>query len=172
MQQPPLLPAETLVRVLRLAHFDGLGALIMGGLFALAAAAGRHFPFTALGLLAAGAGAVELHGAALLRQGEVRGLRWLIGSQPFLLLVILIYCGFKLSIDPSEVLPESLQALVAASAAQWNMSVPDYLSLINRLTAAAVAIAAIAFQGGMALYYWRRRRAVRQALASYDEEKA
>ena len=31
MQQPPLLPEETLVRVLRLARFDGMGALVLGG---------------------------------------------------------------------------------------------------------------------------------------------
>src|SRR5678816_1370684 len=89
MQQPPLLPEETLARVLRLARFDGMGALVLGGMFALFAAAARDFPFAAIGLLAAGAGAVELHGAALLRQGDRRGMQWLVASQPYLLLVIL-----------------------------------------------------------------------------------
>src|SRR5215212_4806798 len=78
MQQPPLLSEVTLVRVLRLARFDGMGALVLGGMFALVAAANRDFPFAAIGLLAAGAGAVELHGAALLREGEPRGMRWLL----------------------------------------------------------------------------------------------
>ena len=39
MQQPPLLPEETLARVLRLARFDGMSVLVLGGMFALIAAA-------------------------------------------------------------------------------------------------------------------------------------
>ena len=65
MQQPPLLPSETLMRVLRLAKLDGMGVLLLGGLFALMAASGGEKPFAIIGLLAAGAGAIELHGAAL-----------------------------------------------------------------------------------------------------------
>src|SRR5262245_17604351 len=64
MQQPPLLPEVTLFRVLRLARFDGMGAMLLGGIFALLSASAGDFPFASIGLLAAGAGAVELHGAA------------------------------------------------------------------------------------------------------------
>jgi hypothetical protein len=166
MQQPPLLPAVTLARVLRLAKFDGMGALVLGGLFALSAAAGRHFPFTAIGLLAAGAGAVELHGAALLRQGERRGVNWLVASQPFLLATILIYCAIRFSTNDASSIPESMQGLIAASAAQWDMSVESYVRLLNRITVACVALVSIGFQGGMAWYYLRRRRPIEQALAA------
>src|SRR5262249_17978142 len=93
---PPLLPQETLLRVLRVARFDGTGALILGGTFALMMASEHDFPFAAIGLLAAGAGAIELHGAALLKQGESRGMSWLVASQPYLLLVILAYCALRL----------------------------------------------------------------------------
>ena len=165
---PPLLPSETFVRVLRLARFDGMGALVLGGLFAISAAAARHFPFAAIGLLAAGAGAVELHGAALLRQGEPRGVNWLVASQPFLLLVILSYCSLRLWFIAPEPLPESVQALVAASAAQWKMSVDDYILLLNRITAVAVAVVAVGFQGGMMWYYLQRRKPVQAALAVGD----
>src|SRR5688500_10289645 len=92
MQQPPLLPAETLARVVRLARFDGTGALLLGSFFAIATALVRDIPFTAIGLLAAGAGAVELHGIALLRERQARGMSWIIASQPLLLIVILGYC--------------------------------------------------------------------------------
>ena len=74
MPQPPLLPEVILMRVLRLARFDGMGALMLGGMFALVAASARDFPFAAIGLLAAGAGAIELHGAALLKEGQPRGM--------------------------------------------------------------------------------------------------
>jgi hypothetical protein len=166
MSQPPLLPEETLLRVLRLARFDGTGALLLGGLFALAAAAGGNFPFAAIGLLAAGAGAVELHGAALLRQGEPRGMSWLIVSQPFLLLVILSYCALRLWFVDLPPVPESFQPLFAASAEQWGLSVQDYQRALNRITAAAVALAALGFQGGMLIYYLRRRGPVAAALTT------
>lgn len=169
MQQPPLLPEETLSRVLRLAKFDGTGALVLGGLFALTAAAGRHFPFTAIGLLASGAGAIELHGTALLRRGEPRGMNWLIASQPFMLVVILSYCALRLWLGDVATAPEQFQALFAASAAQWGMTMEDYLQTLNRITALVVAVVAFGFQGGMTFYYWRRRAPVRQALAVADE---
>ena len=165
MQQPPLLPEEAFARVLRLAKFDGTGALALGTIFALLSASAGHFPFAAIGLLAAGAGAVELHGAALLRQGESRGMNWLVASQPFLLAVILAYCAVRLWLVETPPLPEQLQALIAAGAAQWHLSVEDYVRLLNRLTYGILAIASVFFQGGMMVYYLRRRRSVEKALA-------
>ncbi|MGH7943853.1 MAG: hypothetical protein ACREH8_00060 [Opitutaceae bacterium] len=166
MQQPPLLPEETLVRVLRLARFDGMGVMVLGGMFALIAAAARDFPFATIGLLASGAGAVELHGAALLRQGEPRGMRWLVASQPFLLLVILSYCAMRLWLVGIPPVPEAFEAVFAASARQWNLSVEEYQRALNRVTACAVAIVAIGFQGAMMLYYLRRREPVYRALTA------
>jgi hypothetical protein len=165
MRQPPLLPEEALVRVLRLARFDGVGALVLGTVFALVAATGHHGPFAAIGLLAAGAGAVELHGAALLRQGYPRGMNWLVASQPFLLLVIFGYCALRLWFVEMPPLPEQFRGVLAASAAQWRMPVEDYLRILNRITYGALAVTALGFQGGMMIYYLRRRKAVARALA-------
>jgi hypothetical protein len=170
MQQPPLLPEETLLRVVRLARMDGIGALVLGTLFALVAAAGHHFPFTVVGLLAAGAGAVELHGVALLRQAQPRGINWLVASQPFLLIVIFSYCALRLWSGEMPPIPEQLRAFIAAGAAQWRMSIDDYLQLLNRITYALLAVTALGFQGGMMIYYLRRRAAVKQALRVVDEE--
>jgi hypothetical protein len=167
--QPPLLPEETLSRVLRLARFDGMGALILGGMFALFAAAARDFPFAAIGLLGSGAGAVELHGAALLRQGEPRGMRWLVASQPFLLTVILCYCALRLWFVEIPPIPESMQNLFAMSARQWGMSVEEYQRALNQITALAVACVATGFQGGMMIYYLRRRAPVYRALDASGE---
>lgn len=169
MPQPPLLPKETLVRVLRLARFDGMGALVLGGMFALVAAAARDFPFAAIGLLAAGAGAVELHGVALLRQGERRGMNWLVASQPYLLFVILTYCALRLWLVEIPPVPEAFQSMFAASAQQWGMSVQEYQHALNRITMLAVATVALGFQGGMMLYYLRRRHPVAQALTAEEE---
>ena len=171
MQQPPLLPEETLLRVLRLARFDGMGVMMLGGLFALFAATARDFPFAAIGLLASGAGAIELHGTGLLRQGDPRGMRWLIVSQPYLLLVILCYCALRLWLLELPPVPESFKNRFAMSARQWGMTVEEYQQALNRITVVAVAIAAVGFQGGMMIYYLRRRAPVYRAL-SEDETSA
>jgi hypothetical protein len=166
MPQPPLLPEETLTRVLRIARFDGTGALLLGGLFALLAAAGGERGFAVVGLLASGAGAIELHGVGLLRQGEPRGMNWLIASQPLLLAVILVYCALRLWFVELPPVPEDFQGVFAASAQQWGMSLPEYQRALNRITILVLAAVAFGFQGGMVLYYLRRRAAVEQALAN------
>lgn len=165
MPQPPLLPEETLTRVLRIARFDGTGALVLGGLFALLAAAGGERGFAVVGLLASGAGAIELHGVGLMRQGEARGMNWLIASQPLLLAVILSYCALRLWFVELPPVPEDFQGVFAASAQQWGMSLPDYQRVLNRITILVLAAVAVGFQGGMVIYYVRRRAAVEQALA-------
>ena len=168
MQQPPLLPEESLARVLRLARFDGMAVMMLGGMFALFAAAARDFPFATIGLLASGAGAIELHGAALLRQGYPRGMHWLVASQPFLLCVILCYCGLRIWLVELPPVPEAFENLFAMSARQWGMTVEEYQHALKRVTALAVALVGVAFQGGMTLYYLRRRASVYQALAVDD----
>jgi hypothetical protein len=169
MQQPPLLPEVILMRVLRLARFDGMGALLLGGMFALVAASARDFPFAAIGLLAAGAGAIELHGAALLKEGEPRGMNWLVASQPLLLLVILTYCALRLWLVELPPIPEAFQSIFATSAQQWGMTVPEYQHALNQITALLVALAAVGFQGAMTVYYLRRRSSVVQALIKTSE---
>lgn len=170
MSPPPLLPSETLARVVRLAKFDGLCVLVLATLFALSAAAIRSFPLTAIGLLAAGAGALELHGVSLLRQGEPRGMRWLIASQPFLLVVILTYAALRLWLLDVHQVPDAMRALLAANAAQLQMSVDDFMIALNRVMATAVALAGLGFQGGMTLYYLRRCKSVEAALRPIDTE--
>ena len=166
MRQPPLLPEETLFRVLRIARFDGTGALVLGGLFALLAGAGGERAFAVTGLLASGAGAVELHGVGLLKQGNPRGMNWLIGSQPLLLVVILGYCALRLWFVELPPIPEDFQGVFAASAQQWGMSLPDYQRALNQITIGVLAVVGVGFQGGMMGYYVRRRPAVNQALAN------
>ena len=106
--RPPLLPAHALRRVTHIARLDGLGVLTVAGLFALASALLHDEVGTAIGLVVAGAGAIELHGVALLRHGTERGMRWLVGSQLMLLIVVLGYVVARLwHIDISMMRPAS-----------------------------------------------------------------
>ncbi len=165
MRAPPLLPEETFARVVRMANFDGSSVLLLGGFFALLTALNGEKPFAIVGLLAAGAGAVELHGVSLLRAGDRRGMPWIIASQPLLLVVILGYCVLRFTHFELPDMPDSLRAMTAISAENLGLSVDDYLRRINQLTLVVLALVAVVYQGGMALYYLRRREPVERALA-------
>ncbi len=172
--QPPRLPAEILARVLRLAKLDGTGLLVISGAFALGSAMlGDKFG-AGIGLLIAGAGAVELHGVGLLRYGEYRGIRWLMASQALLLGLILGYCWLKLANMDLAALHVAFQRGMEypffrdAWAMQQELGVTetDFLIYHYRLTYRLVAFVTCLYQGGMILYYLRRRDSVRQALAT------
>lgn len=165
MQQPPLLPEETLVRVTRLAKLDGTSVLVLGSIFALMSASRGDAAFAIIGLLATAAGALEFHGSGLLRQGEPAGMRWILLSQPFLYLVVLAYCYLRLSHFEMPEIPERFQEAFETSAQQVGLSVEEYLRTLNRVSVQVVAGASTLYQGIMTFYYLRRRRAVETALA-------
>jgi hypothetical protein len=172
MRAPPLLPEETFARVVRMANFDGTSVLLLGGMFALLTALGGEKPFAIVGLLAAGAGALELHGVSLLRAGDRRGMTWIIASQPLLFVVILGYCVLRLTHFSLPDMPDSVRAMTALSAENLGLSVEDYLRRINQLTLAVLALAALGYQGGMTIYFLRRRAPVERALAESDAPPA
>lgn len=166
---PPLLPAEIFRRVLRMAHFDGSTVLFVAAAFGLAAALLHDQTGTVVGVLAAGAGALELHGAGLLRHGEARGCRWLVASQLALLAVILGYAALRLehvNLAPMESLLTAEQRRVIA---QSGLTPAEVLGMTYRLTYVVVCAVSLVYQGGMAVYYFRRRGALAAALSEPGE---
>lgn len=163
---PPLLPEETLARVHRLARMDGMSVLAISSVFAVLAAMQRDFAGTFVGLAVAGAGAIELHGTALLRDGRERGMNWLVASQLFLLASILTYCAVRLQNFEIPTLPPELRTMVETTAEQLGMTPDRYVMLTHRTTLWMVAGLSTLYQGGMALYYFRRRDAVARALVA------
>ncbi len=165
MQTPPILPEETLRRVLRIARLDGMSVLVVAGLFGLLSAVVHDHGGAAVGLLIAGAGAVELHGAGLLRAGDGRGMSWLVGSQLYLLLSVLGYAALRLThvdLEPMRMLVTEKQRLVITEA---GLTEDQFLGTIYSMTYAVFAVVTLIYQGGMSIYYHRRRAAVSAALA-------
>jgi hypothetical protein len=164
MKPPPFLPEETLRRVLRVARLDGTSVAAVAGVFALISALAGDGLGAVVGLLVAGAGAIELHGATLLVHGELRGMKWLVNSQVFLLATVIAYCGLRL-LHPN--FAQLLAAVtddmkVSLETAGWT---PDkFVHFVYNTTYYAVAIVTFFYQGGMALYYFRRRESVARAL--------
>ena len=166
---PPLLPDEILRRVIRTSKFDGAGVLVIAGAFALASASVHDVTGAEAGLLIAAAGAMELHGSALLRQGETKGTRWLVASQLFLLAIVLGYIGWRLqNVDIAPMRP-LLMTEQREAIAKAGLTVDDFLRTVYKATYEILGIASILYQGGLALYYFRRRTAVTTALGERYE---
>lgn len=170
MRVPPLLPEETLFRVLRLARFNGLSVLGIAGFFAVISAAAQDVPGAIVGVLVAGAGALELHGVSLLRHGDDRGTNWLVSSQLYLLVVVLAYVAFRLNnidIEPMRrILTEEQRETIALAG----FTDDQFLRTVYTLSSSVFGVITFFYQGGMAFYYHRRRAAITAALDA-DAEK-
>lgn len=162
--QPPLLPAEALARVLRLARLDGMGVLMLATFFALTSAALGDFTGAVVWLLVAGAGAIELHGVVLLREAEKRGLNWLLASQFLLLLVVLGHCALRLAHYDPTAMREALTDEMKTTLAQAHYDQEDFLRTVYVTTYGALAGLTFLYKACLAFYYYRRRAAVAAAL--------
>jgi hypothetical protein len=171
---PPLLHAHDIfVRVLRVARFDGLSILWVAGSLALLTAASGNVQGAVFGCLVAGAGAMELHGVGLLRHGRLDGVSWLIRSQLFLLALMFGYCALRLTHFELEPLRMAFHEMLRFPLMkqgwdlQQSMGMTEEKFLRQAYTRGYVvlALASLVYQGGMAIYYARRRNAVADALA-------
>jgi len=164
---PPPLPAEVLARVVRLASVDGRMLMILGGLFAaLSAFSGDAVGATA-GVLATAAAIVELHGVGRLKIGDPEAIRWLIRSQLILLAIIILYTSARIAtFDPVQmralITPELVESF--RNAGLEEAEIMPVVENFYRFVYIVVGMVATSYQGGMALYYHRRREPVRIAL--------
>ena len=170
MKTPPLLPEETLHRVLRVANFNGLSVLAVSGMMTLAVASTGNYVGVAIGLLVAAAGAIELHGAGLLRAGDARGTRWLVASQPYLLLVVLAYCGVRLASYDPALLQAAMTPELREALTQKGYTEEKFLHLLYVTTYVVLAVGTLIYQGAMTLYYLRRQAALTSAVQQDGSE--
>ncbi|HEY0944466.1 MAG TPA: hypothetical protein VGD81_04335 [Opitutaceae bacterium] len=165
--RPPPSPAQVLSRVLGVATIDGRILVIIAATFALLAAAGREPLAAIVGCLAAGAGSLELHGVHRLKLGAPDGVKWLVRSQLFLLLLVLAYATirfftFDAELVRSLITPE-METQLATAGLTVDQALP-FFKLIYQATYVIVALVSCIYQGGLARYYRNRRGAIRQAL--------
>ena len=166
--QPPPLPGETLNRVERVAVFDGRIVLTFATVFALLAAASREPTGTIAGLLAAGAGAMELHGATRLREGNATGMKWLVRSQLGLLVVIVGYCIARLMHFDEALFARALTSEIEAQFREAGLKDEAIMPLFRTAyyaTYVVVGCVTLFYQGAMARYYHRRIATVASDLA-------
>jgi hypothetical protein len=166
--KPPLLPSERLRRLLRVAKLDGMSILGVAGAFALISAAARDVTGAVIGLLVAAAGAIELHGATLLRAANMKGMRWLVSSQLYLMAVMMTYCAYGLVRPDIASWKQHLPEEFADQVQQAGMTVYEALLGFLRMVYIGVALVTLLYQGGMTIYYLRRRAVVAAALLEDD----
>src|ERR1043166_3105546 len=156
---PPLLPTEVLKRVSRVAAIDGRFLLFLAGTFAILSAAEGDMVGAIIGCVAAGSGALELHGVSQLRGGEPRGLDWLVRSQLLLLATILIYCAIRIASFDFEkfknlVTPVLEKLPIEDALEQLHLTLNEYLRIVARVYQwgyVVVGAVSVFYQGGLAL---------------------
>lgn len=166
MHKPPLLPAERLKRVLKVAWADAWSVIVIAGLSGLLALWQRERLIAAVCLLVLFGGMAELHGRRRLVNGDPRGRGWLVGAQLLLLVVILAYARHRWVHFEPEVfwaeLPASAQAMLDQSITAQGLDPENDRWLLlegtNRLVCAVLAVVTVFYQGGLAIYYLRQAR--------------
>ena len=156
-----------------IAYRNGLSVVLVASIAAVLYASTGNTLNALAGLLAAGAGAMEVHGASLLRRGFKQGMTWVIRAELLLLAVIWIYCGVRLAHPDLTELRETFHASLQipimqkrwAEAQQLGLTEEQYLNAVYQLTNLGVAFATLLYQGGMVIYYSRRQKAVEIALS-------
>lgn len=166
MQAPPPLPEKALRSVLRLARFDGWSVVAVAGSLTLLSGAFRDYVGVLIGTLVTGCGVAELRGAGLLARGEARGIKWLIGSQLFLLTTILTYCALRLARPDIATIRALITPEMKEQLETLGLGIDQFLLQVYRLTYLAVALTVTLYQGGLAFYYSRKRATVAAALGA------
>jgi len=149
-------------RTVSIAKFDGWGIAIFaaltfaGGLF--------HWLGFVLGAAMATVAFIELAGAQRLRTLDLTAPRALALNQIFLgsvLLLYAIYSLWSLTHDTSFISSQ----LSSADMAQLGADIPRLAKLIGWLIYGTLACVAIFFQGGLALFYFSRRKHMEKYIA-------
>jgi hypothetical protein len=153
---PPVVPAAP-QRKLRMARGDAIGLIAMGGLSILVGIMFRDV-FNALGGLLIGAcGLVELSGFRRFVARRPQAREYLVGSQLGVLALIWVYCGWQLFGPKSANSPETQELMnqLGADAAEFG----GLMDSMTRMVYLVLAGVSLLYQGGLALYYWRKTEA-------------
>ncbi len=166
-------PKEILHRVMRTARLNGWSIAIFAGLCALVSLASGDVVGGVIGLIVAAGGVVEIRGLGKLRQHDADGgMTLLIRSQWIVLGSIWAYtlgqlAGFDPQTAMGQLTPDMKSILDQAGLS--NEELMRLLRIIFYSMYATVLLVTLIYQGGLALYYSRRRATVREALTAPPE---
>ena len=171
-------PGDALRRVLRLSRMNGWSVALFAGLCSLVSLAFGDLVGFAVGLLVSFGGALEVRGYRQLKRRNPDGMTLLVRSQYVVLGAIWAYAlprllSFDAGYLQTEVIPNLRQMLAAtgmdldALLAQADLDAGQLVPLVHLFFVVlygSVMLAALIYQGGLALYYRHRRAGVEAAL--------
>ena len=118
-----------------------------------------------VGLALCAVGAVELAGRKRVRMGDASGASLLALNQLAFLAVIIIYCVAQMVGTPAQAVNDAigseLRELSEATGTPLG-DVEQSVTAMARWFYLLIILLSVAFQGGMALYYFTRRKAIEQ----------
>lgn len=168
MKKPPPLPEAVLTRVLGLAKFNGRSVVIIASLGALLSVAFGDWIGTAVGLVVAYGGGVELAGRRRLLRSDPAGVSQLVRAQWIVLGAILVYCARQVASFDLETAMGSVTPALRSQLAEAGFDLAPIMPLVRLAfyaTYVTIAIVTLVYQGGMARYYGRRAPAIGQAIS-------
>jgi len=171
-------PGDVLRRVLRLSRVNGWSVAIFAGLCSGVSLVFGDLVGCIVGLLVTLGGALEVAGHRRLTRRDANGMTLLVRSQLLVLGVIWAYAlprllSFDAGYLETEAIPNLRQMLAASGAdldallAQSGLDVHQVVPLVHLFFVAlygSVMLTTLIYQGGLALYYRRRRAAIEAAL--------
>lgn len=159
--------------MLALSRINGWGVAGFALLSAVVALVRNDIVAVGWCMLAATSGQMELHGGSRLRAGRPGGLGWMIAAQFWLLGTILLYAWLRWSDfeaaafwDELPVLAQNEITRQLAAAGLGEEEREPFLAYLNAALCLALVLTSLVYQGGLALYYAARSRAVRNEIAS------
>lgn len=150
-----------------IAKLDGLSVIMIAGLAAVISAAFGDLFGAVIGSLVCLAGFIELTGVKKLRQKNPGGINNLICSQLFLLLVIWCYVGIRLLTRDDSTTNALLTPERTGQLSQLGVDthlLAKQLKLLIPLVYIVVALVTLAYQGGLAFFYYRKKASIEAAL--------
>ena len=145
--------------VLRLSKLHAYSVAFIAGSFGLLCVVLLEPAGIIVGGAVTAAGVMEIRGHRRLETGSPGAREWMVGSQVWLILCVMAYCGWRLwSFDPEDPLAILGDAELLRSTAEQALipegMLEDLVTRIYTLTYKLVAAATLVLQGGLAAYYW------------------
>ncbi len=170
MTKPPDATEKTaLRRLLFISGMHGRGVTLLAGVCTLLSFAFGEWVGVMVGALIAACGLMELRGRARLLRGDSEGLGWLVRAELLILAIIWVYALENMLAYDEATMLAGLTPEMKTTLDQAGLSVDDLRPMMKPvyygfyLTVMGVTLV---FQGGLAFYYWKCRRAVKAALSA------
>jgi len=148
-----------LKRAAGVASFSAITALVLGSSTALYAVLAPDIGAVVAALILIASGTIELVGRRRLLRAELGATRMLMLNQLALFACVAIYCIVQLSTFSTQSIVTEITSMLDQDIESQGRLV-HYIRLVHYALYGSVLLASLASQGGLALYYARRRKQV------------